>query len=300
MRSTGREKVKVLSFEELRKLVYKHDPECSVLTPSDNDIVDITGVGSITDAEPTSLTFVDSSPPASVEAIKDTRSLFIICNRQTASVIGEDRFGKVILGVVNPRLCFIRVLTALLEREQSVRGYWAQREAFIYPDADVTIGNYVMLHAGAVIGAPGFGYERDESNRPIPFPQLGGVVIGDHVTIGANTCIARGTMPKQNTVIGAYTKIDNLCHIAHNVQIGKRVMIAGHVQIAGSAVIGDDVWIGPSASISDHVCIGNAAEIVLGAVVMEDVPPGAKVAGNFAVSYPSHAKDWTRRKHGRE
>ena len=94
------------------------------------------------------------------------------------------------------------------------------------------IGNNVILHAGVVIGADGFGYVRDGERGYVKFPQIGTVIIEDDVEIGANTCIDRGALGE--TRIGEGTKIDNLVQIAHNVQIGKRVVIASQTGISGS------------------------------------------------------------------
>ncbi|MEZ5305856.1 MAG: UDP-3-O-(3-hydroxymyristoyl)glucosamine N-acyltransferase [Pyrinomonadaceae bacterium] len=120
------------------------------------------------------------------------------------------------------------------------------------------IGDRTIIHAGTIIGAPGFGYvrERDEIVR---FPQVGIVRIGNDVEIGANSCIDRGALGE--TVIGDGTKIDNLVQIAHNVSIGERVLIAALVGISGSTVIEDDVVIGGQVGVADHVTIRKGAVI---------------------------------------
>ena len=116
-----------------------------------------------------------------------------------------------------------------------------------------------MIHAGTVIGADGFGYVKDEAGEHQQFPQTGSVVIGDHVEIGANCTIDRGSLGE--TRIDDGTKIDNMVHVAHNVQIGKRVLIAAQTGIAGSCVIGDDVILGGQVGIGDHVTIQAGAAI---------------------------------------
>ena len=145
---------------------------------------------------------------------------------------------------------------------------------------DVTIGSECKIKAGAVIGGEGFGFEKDENGNRFRFPQIGGVVIGNHVEIGANTCIDRGAL--SDTVIGDYTKINNLCHIAHNNQIGRNVVITGCVNISGSNIIEDDVWIAPNASIRGYVHLGKGSLIGMGAVVVKDVPAGETWVGNPA------------------
>jgi UDP-3-O-[3-hydroxymyristoyl] glucosamine N-acyltransferase len=115
-----------------------------------------------------------------------------------------------------------------------------------------------MIHAGAIIGADGFGFVRD-SDRYVKFPQIGSVIIENDVEIGANSCIDRGALGE--TRIGEGTKIDNLVHIGHNVNIGKRVVIAAQTGISGSVTIEDDCIIGGQVGIGDHVTIRKGAVI---------------------------------------
>ena len=99
------------------------------------------------------------------------------------------------------------------------------------------IGRNVIIHSGSVIGADGFGYERDGNGEFVKFPHVGGVVVEDDVEIGANTCIDRGTLGDTRVCQGA--KIDNLVHVAHNVQIGRHAAVIAHAMVAGSTRIGD-------------------------------------------------------------
>ena len=139
----------------------------------------------------------------------------------------------------------------------------------------VSIGDDCVIHAGAIIGADGFGYVRDGENGYVKFPQIGTVVIESEVEIGANTCIDRGALGE--TRIGAGTKIDNLVQIAHNVQIGKRVVIASQTGISGSVTIEDDCVIGGQVGFGDHIrvrkgaIIGSKAGILPGKIVREGV-----------------------------
>ncbi|HTK37267.1 MAG TPA: UDP-3-O-(3-hydroxymyristoyl)glucosamine N-acyltransferase [Pyrinomonadaceae bacterium] len=136
------------------------------------------------------------------------------------------------------------------------------------------LGNNVVLHAGVVIGADGFGFVRGE-DRYVKFPQIGTVVIEDNVEIGANSCVDRGALGE--TRIGEGTKIDNLVQIAHNVQIGKRVVIAAQTGISGSTVIEDDCVIGGQVGFGDHArvqsgaIIGSQAGILPGKIVRPGV-----------------------------
>ena len=121
-----------------------------------------------------------------------------------------------------------------------------------------TIGDNVILHSGVVIGSDGFGYVRDRDEY-VKFPQIGTVVIENNVEIGANSCIDRGALGE--TRIGEGTKIDNLVQIAHNVQIGKRVVIAAQTGISGSTVIEDDCVIGGQVGMGDHALVKSGAII---------------------------------------
>lgn len=143
------------------------------------------------------------------------------------------------------------------------------------------IGNGVEIFAGARIGTAGFGFIPG-AHEPIRTPQLGRVLIGDNVEIGANTTIDRGALG--DTVVGSGTVIDNLVQVGHNVKIGLSCLIAAQVGIAGSAGIGDGVMIGGQAAIADHIVIGTGARIAACSGVMRDVPPHITVGGAPAVS----------------
>ena len=152
------------------------------------------------------------------------------------------------------------------------------RNCILHPNVFVedgcTLGDNVILHAGVVIGADGFGFVRGESGY-VKFPQIGTVVIEDNVEIGANSCIDRGALGE--TRIGKGTKIDNLVQIAHNVQIGKRVVIAAQTGISGSTVIEDDCVIGGQVGFGDHArvqsgaVIGSQAGVLPGKIVRPGV-----------------------------
>lgn len=153
-------------------------------------------------------------------------------------------------------------------------------ESHVHICDNVIMGEGCVIKAGAVLGGAGFGYERDEKGNKFRFPQIGQLIMGNYVEVGSNTCIDRGAL--SDTIIGDYTKINNLCHIAHNNRIGKNVSITGCVNISGSNIIEDDVWIAPNASIRGWIHIGRGALIGMGAVVTKDVPAGETWVGNPA------------------
>ncbi|MDZ7627987.1 MAG: UDP-3-O-(3-hydroxymyristoyl)glucosamine N-acyltransferase [Parvularculaceae bacterium] len=151
--------------------------------------------------------------------------------------------------------------------------------AVVGPNAVITcaiVGDDCRIGAGAVIGGPGFGFAAGPSGIS-RVPQLGRVVLGDRVEIGANTTIDRGAIG--DTVVGAGTKLDNLVQIGHNVRIGRDCLLAAQVGIAGSTVIGDRVMFGGQAGIADHLTIGDDARLAARAGLMHDVPAGETWGG---------------------
>lgn len=138
------------------------------------------------------------------------------------------------------------------------------------------IGARVIIHPGAVIGSDGFGFvPGPQGIRKIP--QIGRVVIGDDVEIGANTTIDRATLGE--TRIARFVKLDNLIQIGHNVEIGEGTVIAAQTGIAGSTRIGPYCRIGGQVGIAGHLVIGARVEIAAKTGVMRDIPDGERVAG---------------------
>lgn len=149
------------------------------------------------------------------------------------------------------------------------------------------IGAGVRILPGARIGQPGFGFIAGPEGL-VEVPQLGRVLLGERVEIGANTTIDRGALG--DTVIGAGSKIDNLVQIGHNARIGRNCIIAAQTGISGSCVIGDGVMMGGQVGLADHLVIGAGAQIAAGAGLMRDVPAGEKWGGR-----PGRpVKDWLR------
>jgi UDP-3-O-[3-hydroxymyristoyl] glucosamine N-acyltransferase len=138
----------------------------------------------------------------------------------------------------------------------------------------------VIIHAGAVLGAYGFGY-RFEGGRHQLAAQLGNVVIESHVEIGACTTIDRGTYGA--TRIREGTKLDNQVMIGHNCQIGRHNLLCSHVGIAGSTTTGDYVVMAGQVGVRDHVHIGDGVQLGAQAGVRTDLPAGGKYVGSPAV-----------------
>jgi UDP-3-O-[3-hydroxymyristoyl] glucosamine N-acyltransferase len=142
------------------------------------------------------------------------------------------------------------------------------------------LGARVVLHPGVRIGQAGFGFAPDPAG-PIKIPQLGRVIIGDDVDIGANTTIDRGSV--HDTVIGQGTMIDNLVQIGHNVVIGRGCILVSQVGISGSTTLGDFVVVGGQAGMAGHLRIGDRARIGAQSGVIRDVKPGETVIGSPAI-----------------
>lgn len=141
----------------------------------------------------------------------------------------------------------------------------------------VEIGNYSIVHSGVVIGKDGFGYYQDSAGINKKVPHYGGVIIGEHVEIGSNTCIDRGTL--EDTEIKDNVKISSLCHISHNVIIGKNVLVTAGTIITGSSKVGESTYIAPGSIIRNQLKIGNNSFIGMGSVVVRDVEENVTVVG---------------------
>jgi UDP-3-O-[3-hydroxymyristoyl] glucosamine N-acyltransferase len=172
------------------------------------------------------------------------------------------------------------------------RGVKLGRECEIYPKvtiyAGTTLGDRVVVHAGAVLGSDGFGYVRDaKSGKYEKFPQVGTLVIEDDVEIGANTTIDRGALDE--TRIGQGTKIDNLVHIGHNCDIGEDVILVAMTGISGSCTVGNGAVIAGQVGLGDHahvgpgVILGGQAGVLSGKTVTNDgLKPGTVLWGTPA------------------
>ncbi|MDH5432457.1 MAG: UDP-3-O-(3-hydroxymyristoyl)glucosamine N-acyltransferase [Gammaproteobacteria bacterium] len=133
---------------------------------------------------------------------------------------------------------------------------------------NVSIGQYCIIHAGAVIGSDGFGFANDKG-RWVKIPQTGGVKIGDNVEIGANACIDRGAL--EDTIIGHGVKLDNLCHIAHNVELGENVAMAAYSAVAGSTKVGDGCTFGGRATILGHLNIAAGSHVTATSLINRSI-----------------------------
>ncbi len=155
------------------------------------------------------------------------------------------------------------------------------RDCYLLPNctiySNVQLGQRVVVHASAVVGSDGFGYAR-EDGKWLKVPQLGGTIIEDDVEIGAGTAIDRGTLGV--TRIGARSKIDNLCHVAHNCTLGTDVVMAAGCMIAGSSTIGDRCVFAGNVGIGGHLQLAADVRLGGGTIVLKDLPESGDYMGH--------------------
>ena len=256
-----------------------------------------------------SVTFCSRNTIDALPAIRDSKAGVIICSKELTYKEGDYK-DKTLILVANPRLAFIEVMqkyfqeevkfgihpTAIIDKDARVPpnvciganscigkceiGENTIIHANVHIYSQVKIGRNVTIYDGTVIGKEGFGYEKNSQGKWVKFPHIGGVIIEDDVEIGSNVTIDRGTL--DNTIIGQGTKIDNLCHIAHNVVIGKNCSITAHSCFAGSSKMGDDSWLAPGVIVRDGIKIGSNVIIGMGSVVTKNIEDNC-----FALGIPA-------------
>ncbi len=300
------------------------DESYEVTGPKDTLVTNLMPIDKSTES---SITFCSNTDKDDAKKMISSSKAYVVICSYSCGFGNSDFQNKTIISVENPRKTFIKLMKNLFIEEVQYeissnaiieKGAEIHPEVFIGPNtyiggqvkigprtiihANVSIydgtkiGTNVVIHSGTVIGASGFGYEREDNGEFLAFPHMGGVLIEDDVEIGANTCIDRGTLG--DTTIGKGTKIDNLCHIAHNVEIGKHSAIIALTLIGGSTKIGDYSWVAPCACVRDGLRIGKNTILGMGTVVTKDVEdnaivlgiPGKKVKDNPIPTYLSNKK----------
>ncbi|MGM0612690.1 MAG: DapH/DapD/GlmU-related protein [Bacteroidota bacterium] len=239
------------------------------------------------------------------DLIRNSRAAIVICDIGVSRGLSKN---KTLVKTDNPRKTFMEIVNGMKSKEQQ---YGVHSTSVVHPDAEihpeswigpfsyigkskigkgsvihghayiydnVTIGEDTVLEAGVVIGADGFGFQKNHDNDWERFPHLGGVIVEDNVEISSNATIDRGALG--DTVIGRNTKISKEAHISHNVITGQGCIIAGGAMVSGSVKIGNDVWIGPNASLLNKVTIEDNVTISLGSVVTKDIKTGFTAVGS--------------------
>jgi UDP-3-O-[3-hydroxymyristoyl] glucosamine N-acyltransferase len=146
----------------------------------------------------------------------------------------------------------------------------------VYIGANSKLAENICLHPGVVIGSDGYGYA-DDGTEHLKIVHRGGVVIEKNVEIGANSVVNQGTF--RPTTIGAGTKLDSHVHIAHNAQVGERVLIVSQSNVAGSAVIGDETIIAGRSGVADHVTLGKRTKLLAFSAAIKDHPDDSVLSG---------------------
>ena len=261
-------------------------------------------------AEPDSICWLKSSYKNAESLLETSTAAVIICDDLFPESLLDTIHDKCIVQTGDPRELFIRILALVFRTPLS---FGIHPTAIIHPEAQIhekvhigphvyigkaiigkncfilgnnfiydndSLGENVPVHAGSVIGADGFGYQRNADMELEKFEHIGGVIVEDGVEIGANTCVDRASLG--DTFIGKGTKIDNLVHVAHNVSIGRHCCIIAGAVIGGSTTIGDFTWIGHNSSILQKIEIGSGVTIGMGSVVTKNVPDHETWAGNPA------------------
>lgn len=250
------------------------------------------------------LTFCSIEGPRSDALVAEASAAVILRRQSEGGALPHP--SACVISVEHPRLEFLRVVSELLDLgdpdqdageptvDSTARlgsgvvlgpgvtvGPGTTIHANVVINARSSVGARVTIHPNTTIGADGFGYERDPlTGQALKFPHVARVVIEDDVEIGANTCIDRGSLT--DTVIRRGAKIDNLVHIAHNVEICEDAFVIAHAMVAGSVRVGARAWIAPSAVLLNGIRIGEDATVGLGSVVTGNVVDGAIVAGSPA------------------
>lgn len=167
-------------------------------------------------------------------------------------------------------------------------------DCLIFPNVviydDCRLGNHCTLHAGVIIGSDGFGFAPNDENSFQKVAQIGNVIVGDRVEIGAGTTIDRATLG--STRIASGVKLDNLIQIAHNVEIGKNTVIAAQTGVAGSTKIGENCMIGGQVGIVGHIKIGNNVKIAAQSGVGSDLTDGTIVQGSPAFGIGEYKRSY--------
>lgn len=159
--------------------------------------------------------------------------------------------------------------------------------------ADTKIGNYCVIHSGCVIGSDGFGFAPQEDGTYKTIPQLGTVIIEDHVAIGANTVIDCATLFGDATIVHQGVKLDNLIQVAHNVEIGKNTVIAAQAGVSGSTKIGENCIIGGQVGIAGHLIIANHTGLGAQSGISKSIKEeGQKLMGSPAYEYGEYYKSY--------
>ena len=280
----------------------------------------ITNVSTINNPKDNTLIFSKTWNQEIEEKLKNIKNSLILIKKNNGEISSKIKENNECILTDNPRREYAVILNYILSKQiikerkynhldsgaiigENVNiGEGTTIEPFVFVDNDVQIGDNCILKSGvricsnvlignniiigqnSVIGGPGFGIEKNVNGIPIRIPQIGGVVIGNNVEIGALSTIDSGTI--ESTIIEDNVMIDDHVHISHNVHIEKNCIITACSEISGSVLIKKDTWLGPNCSIINGITIGENVLIGMGAVIRKSTKDNVIVAGKAAKQYP--------------
>lgn len=290
-----------ISIKDIILFLKKADIDYSY--KGDSELI-IETFSSLNNVQNNSITWMKRVETEALTKLCKMKNLLVVCHKEQ---ICESYSNLNYIFCENPKQVFFSILTNFFCREKSVgvsstaivetkrigAGCSIGHHSFLGPEVtvedNVTIGHNVVIQnkvlikrgtvigSGCVIGGDGFGYYKDSEGISQKVPHFGGVVIGRYVEIGANTCIDRGTI--DDTIIGDYVKIDNLCHIAHNVVIGDKSKVVALSLLAGSSKLEESVYIAPGVMVKNQIRIGENSVVGMGAVVLKEVEKNQVILG---------------------
>ena len=267
----------------------------TLIGPSDNVVFN--NVKAVEHADTSSLVFITKGRVDKLAILESTNAKIVIIDRSDLHITKP---GKTLILVDDPKVVFSRIANKYFA--QTIE-YLIHPSAVIHPQTVVhervkigpncvigkgeigegtiiygnvyifdnfVIGKNVTINPGSVIGAEGFGFNRENGGKGVPFPHYGRTIIEDDVHIGSNTSIDRGAL--SDTIIRRGAKIDNLVHISHNVSVGEDAFVVAQAMIGGSTRIGSGAYIAPCAAIKDQLEIGDNAFVGMSAAVNTDIP----------------------------
>ena len=250
-----------------------HDLDWLTTANGDPEVIGINNIKPLNKAGVGDLTFCSYHGDKAVKTIRESKASYIICDYALNNEppltdqmfdMKESGVKRTLMFVQNPRLTFMRILSEFFEPAKPI----------------VKIGKNCVIDPNVMLGLPGFGYERNEVGALEHFPHYGDVVINDNVDVGAHSCVDRATLPDEATVIGEGCKLDNFVHVAHNVKIGRNVLVVSHCNIGGSVEIGDGSYLAMSVTIMNKVKIGKRCLLGNRANIRKDVPDNSVVVGD--------------------
>lgn len=168
-------------------------------------------------------------------------------------------------------------------------------EEFVVVRKGCKIGDNVVIHTGAVIGADNYNVYKDENGYLVKMREVGQTYLANDVEIGCHAIIAKGTLPHETTVIGENTCVDSHVMISHADKIGNNCCILGKAHICGNVVLEDGARVNPMATVKNSIIVGKNAIISLGAVAVRNVSEGVQVTGNFAVEHSKFLADYLKK-----